>query len=360
MFQAMDRCRSPVIWSAFVVCGLVTGLPAVVMASGVALETGFEAPGYTTTGGTLGGGVLQGQSGWLWDGGGLDPNLHSTAVVQNSIAKTGSQAVLITRRPNSDRHWAMPKTGLPTQRFIAIDWDMRVAQAPTSTGLGPFFGVDSNDRTSGQTRVLGSLGVDATTGEVLYQQAENGFFVNTPATVLFNEWNHFRLVLDFASDSYFGLVNGEQVLSSHFVDDTATQELNTFSDADLWTVAAAGDPVSLALTSTAVFDNFMIRDGLPGDYDVDGDVDNGDYSRWRATFGQTVGVAGNNADGNKNGVVDAADYVVWRENLGASLFSGVGPGFGLASAVVPEPGTLALAGLALSALAFITATRRRR
>jgi hypothetical protein len=357
MFQAMDRYRIPVFWIALVVCGLMVCFPGTGLAAGVTLEAGFEPPGYTTTGGTLNNGVLQGQSGWLWDGGGLDPNLHSTAVVQNSIAKTGSQAVLVTRRPNSDRHWAMPKSGLPTQRFIAIDWDMRVAKAPTSTGLGPFFGVDSNDRTSGQARVLGSLGVDATTGEVLSQLPESGFFVNTPGTVLFDEWNHFRLVLDFALDSFSGFVNGEQVISSHFIDDTATQELNTFSDADLWTVAAAGDPASLALTSTAVFDNFMIRDGLLGDYDVDGDVDNGDYSRWRATFGQSE-TPGNNADGNKNGVVDAADYVIWRDNLGASLFSN-GLGAGLASAVVPEPGTFALAGFALSLISFLAAIRRR-
>jgi hypothetical protein len=205
-------------------------------------------------------------------------------------------------------------------------------------------------------RVLGSLGVDATTREVLHQQAQTGFFANTPATVLFDEWNHFRLVLDFATDSYLGFVNGEHVISSQFVDDSASQELNTFSDADIWTVAAAGDPVSLGLTSSAVFDNFLVRDGLIGDYDVDGDVDTGDYNRWRATFGQTVAVAGNLADGNKNGVVDAADYVVWRENLGASLFSN-GPG--LASFVVPEPGTLALAVLMLSG-ASIAATIRRR
>jgi hypothetical protein len=327
------------------------------MATGVTLDAGFEPPGYTTSGGTLNNGVLQGQSGWLWDGTGLDPNLHSTAVVQNSIFKTGSQALLVTRNANSNRHWAMPKTGLPTQRFIAIDWDMRVAEAPASTGLGPFFGVDSNDRASGTARVLGSLGVDATTGEVLYQQTQTGFFATTPATVLFDEWNHFRLVLDFATDSYLGFVNGEHVISSQFVDDTATQELNTFSDADIWTVAAAGDPVSQALTGSAVYDNFLVRDGLLGDYDVDGDVDNGDYNRWRATFGQTVTVAGNMADGNKNGVVDAADYVVWRENLGASLFSN---GLGSASSAVPEPGTFVLAALALSAFALMAPARRRQ
>jgi hypothetical protein len=51
-----------------------------------------------------------------------------------------------------------------------------------------------------------------------------------------------------------------------------------------------------------------------GDYDNDGDVDDADYSTWRASFGAT----GHRlpADGNLDGVVDAADYTIWRDNLG--------------------------------------------
>jgi hypothetical protein len=37
--------------------------------------------------------------------------------------------------------------------------------------------------------------------------------------------------------------------------------LNEFSDADIATVAAAGDAASLALTGTAYFDNFLVREG---------------------------------------------------------------------------------------------------
>jgi hypothetical protein len=313
------------------------------------LNAGFEQPDYQP-------GALQTQAGWLWDGTGQSTVGASSAVVQNAIAKTGSQAVLVTRAPNSDRHWAVPKTGLPTQRFIAVDWDMRVSQTPVSSGLGPFFGVDSNDRASGFARVLGTLGVDASSGEVLYQQTQTGYLTATTSIVAFDQWNHYRLVLDFLTDSYKGFVNGVQVVDSHFVDDTAFLELNTFSDADIMSVAAGGDPVSQVITSSAVYDNFVVRDGLLGDYDIDGDSDNADYDRWRATFGQSVGVPGNLADGNKNGVVDAADYAVWRDNLGTSLFTGVGPGLG--SAVVPEPGTLALSVISLAAIAWMAARSR--
>jgi hypothetical protein len=331
------------------------------VASGVPFTTGFEFPTYNANQ------PLQNQSGWLWDGTAQGTVGHSNAIVQSAIAHTGNQAVRVTKAANSDRHWAVPTSNYPapiltypTQRFVTIDWDMRVTEAPASSNYGPFFGVDANDRTSGLARVLGSLGVEASTGLVLYQEAQTGFFADTGANVPFDQWNHFRLVLDFITDSYKGFVNGIQVVSTGFVDDTPLQDLHTFSDADIMTVAVDADTVSQSLTSTAFYDNFVVRDGLQGDYDLDGDVDTADYDRWKEAFNQTVTVAGNQADGNGNGVVDAADYVIWRNNLGASLFTGVSPGLGSAAvAVVPEPATLAMGLAALSAAALWGTSRRR-
>lgn len=359
MFSQMDRDRITAIRAVANCCLLLGFAGPSAFAASVLVNDGFEQPEFNP-------GALQTQGGWLWDGTGQGTTGATNATVQNTIAKTGDQAVLVARAPNSDRHWAVPDSNFPpppalypTQRFIAVDWDMRVAEAPLSTGYGPFFGVDSNDRTSGIARVLGSLGVDASTGEVLYQASPTGFLTPTTSIVGFDQWNHFRLVLDFHTDSFKGFVNGVQVVDSHFVDDTLLQELNRFSDADIMAVAAEADSVSQALTSTAVYDNFVVRDGLVGDYDIDGDVDDADYARWRATFGLSVSPAGNLADGNKNGVVDAADYVVWRNNLGASLFSGTIPVLALASAVVPEPGTIALAFVSLSVVSWCASSRRR-
>jgi hypothetical protein len=195
----------------------------------------------------------------------------------------------------------------------------------------------------------------------LYQEAQTGYFSDTGANVPFDQWNHFRLVLDFITDSYKGFVNGVQVVSTGFVDDTPLQDLHTFSDADIMTVAVDADTISQGLTSTAFYDNFMVRDGLQGDYDLDGDVDNADYDRWREAFNQPVTVAGNQADGNGNGVVDAADYAIWRNNLGASLFTGGTPGLGSAAAsVVPEPATFVMGLAGISAAAFWGTTRRLR
>ena len=97
--------------------------------------------------------------------------------MQNSVVHAGSQAVLVTRAANSDQRWAVPdQVGFPTQRFVTVDWDMRVSQPSNLTAFGPFFGVDSYDDlgTFGQ---LGSFGVDATTGELLYQLQDTGELV---------------------------------------------------------------------------------------------------------------------------------------------------------------------------------------
>jgi hypothetical protein len=363
MFYAMDRDRISFFWRIVGICSLLVFVPGSnLVASGVPFTTGFEFPTYNANQ------PLQNQSGWLWDGTAQGTVGHSNAIVQSAIAHTGNQAVRVTKAANSDRHWAVPTSNYPapiltypTQRFVTIDWDMRVTEAPASSNYGPFFGVDANDRTSGLARVLGSLGVEASTGLVLYQEAQTGFFADTGANVPFDQWNHFRLVLDFITDSYKGFVNGIQVVSTGFVDDTPLQDLHTFSDADIMTVAVDADTVSQSLTSTAFYDNFVVRDGLQGDYDLDGDVDTADYDRWKEAFNQTVTVAGNQADGNGNGVVDAADYVIWRNNLGASLFTGVSPGLGSAAvAVVPEPATLAMGLAALSAAALWGTSGRRR
>lgn len=71
---------------------------------------------------------------------------------------------------------------------------------------------------------------------------------------------------------------------------------------------------------------------LQGDYDINGVVDQNDYTVWRSTIGSNLLLA---ADGNGNGVVDAADYVIWRKHLGQTL----GSGAGASSALTSTPST---------------------
>jgi len=84
--------------------------------------------------------------------------------------------------------------------------------------------------------------------------------------------------------------------------------------------------------------NLTASTTLPGDYDLDGDVDSADYQTYRLAFGMT---GPNPADGNGDGVVNSIDYAIWRENLGAiataNATSGGGPAAIQAPAVLSSP-----------------------
>lgn len=100
------------------------------------------------------------------------------------------------------------------------------------------------------------------------------------------------------------------------------------------------------------FSYSLLIAAIPGDYDLDLDVDADDYTEWKQSFGMTGDLA---ADGNADGVVDAADYSVWRDHFG----SGGGASVGTA---VPEPGSFVLivfGGALLRCRGCQAMTRRR-
>lgn len=79
---------------------------------------------------------------------------------------------------------------------------------------------------------------------------------------------------------------------------------------------ASGDHPNASMRPTLTI-QYYVPSTLPGDYDLNGVVDAGDYNTWKANFNGTSGIA-LLADGNGDGVVNSADYTVWRDNLGAS------------------------------------------
>ncbi|RIK73814.1 MAG: hypothetical protein DCC67_17385 [Planctomycetota bacterium] len=316
-----------------VVCSSIVAPPLQAVAAGVIVDAaGFE---------TFAAGALEGQQNWVAAGASA-----STATVQSSIVRTGAKAVAVARAANADRRWARPVSGYPTGRYVVIDWDMRVA--PTGAGddvFGPFFGVEAYDATNA-IGLLGSLGVDATTGDVLYQTQDDGFLAETGAKATFNAWNSFRILLDFASDKYGVYFNGSPLATTGFVD--RSLNLNHFTDADVSTFAAAFDAASLAQPGVAYFDSFRVWESLPGDFNFDGAVNNADLTIWRSSVG------GSAADADADGDSDGVDFLIWQRNAGGNVLAAA-----TVASAVPEPATATL-GLATLAAALRLRRRARR
>jgi hypothetical protein len=306
-----------------------------------------------------------GQQGWV----GIDQNAGTlntaTAMIQSDIVKSGTQALEINRAANVDNRWTVlfgtspyPSTlaltlptnqyVLPSSRFMLIDWDMRVEDSGGSGSngqVGPFFGVEAYDGISVTNRIatLGSLGVDASTGQVFYQLAGTGNFAEAGPLVSFGQWNHFSILLDYTLDKYSVFLNGSLLKSTTFVDNTlVTGGLTKFTDADISAIGMSSATAARAMPGTAYFDNFRVLDGIPADFDNDGDIDGTDLGSWRTAYGLTsVG----NADGD--GDSDGNDFLLWQRHLGKDFVPATP-----VSAPVPEPtaGMLAVAaGIALLA-----------
>ena len=252
-------------------CGCLTVLAVAVVAphacaSPVIVDShGFETPFFTTTAG--GTGSIEGQTPATFNGTWLrDKGVgSSTAIVQTAVVDSGTQAVQVTKAANEvEASWAVPVDGYPTSGYICIDWSMRV-QGPAgdvNTKLGPFFGVRAYDDDTIPLGLLGSLGVDATTGEVLYQAAGTGDLTPAGPTVAFGAWNDYGIELNYFTHSYRFLLNGSQIGGPiGFVDNgMVVGGLNSFNDANITAANAAAGSLA-QLTGTAYFDNFRIEDG---------------------------------------------------------------------------------------------------
>jgi hypothetical protein len=73
---------------------------------------------------------------------------------------------------------------------------------------------------------------------------------------------------------------------------------------------------------------------LPGDFDIDGDVDGADFVIWQTNFPKAIGATPITGDADNDGDVDGADFVAWQTHFPTSSSS--------ASYSVPEPSCLAL------------------
>ena len=83
--------------------------------------------------------------------------------------------------------------------------------------FGPFFGVEAYDDSGNAVGLLGSLGVDATTGDVLYQAAGTGFLTETGKLINFGQWNRFQIKLDYSTHMYTTYLNGATLARLHLL-----------------------------------------------------------------------------------------------------------------------------------------------
>lgn len=225
------------------VCGLFAALAIVAaacsptLAAGIVFDSeGFEPPTYSL-------GDLEGQSEWLAQVGNT-----GTAVVQDTTVKSGTQAVKVDRTGTDDRYGVPTGFVYPPQRFICISWDMLVNQT-ISTDFGPFFGVEAFN--FDELARVASYGVDATTGDVLYEDSVLGL-QETGSSVMFDEWNNFQVNLDFLKRSYSVELNGSTLGSWDFASNTGG-----LTDVDISALAASA--TGQDLTGTAYFDNFLVQ-----------------------------------------------------------------------------------------------------
>lgn len=312
---------------------IMAGATAMMGSASLAATNILDTQGFES----YGVGALQGQlaGARLWqtvgDGG-------SSAAVANSIGIASSKGVQVNRAARSDDWWAVTYTGagLPTSRYVFIDWDMKVNSTGAGAGVqGPFMGVESYDDAT-TPKLLGSLGVDATTRDVMYIDPGTGYLTETGITVDSN-WHHYQVRLDFTGDLYSTSLDNVPLLSQPiaFVDGPSS----TFSDADIAAFGAGADIASQNQTATAFFDNFIVRQIAPGDYNFDGTVNAADYVIWRHNAGASQPSLA--ADGDGNGVINQADFAVWRSNFGTAA-----PASSATISAVPEPTGIALAACA--------------
>src|SRR5688572_2040822 len=239
--------RSAIAVSAVAV-GLLAAVPSA-RAVEVYNSGGFEPPRFAP--GALAGQDVTGV--WLKDSG------SGSAVVQTAVKQSGAQAVQFTRPANinGDTRYGVSKPLVPTGSLdiVRVNFDMNVTQTSLpAVDFGPFFGVEGYDAFNDEVKLIGSLGVDASTGDIRYQDGFDGFLVETGVKAPFGQWNRYTLEIDYGIDEYRVIYNGAEIASSTFVDPGITG----FTDAPLAALAATFATLETA-SGTAYFDNYSIE-----------------------------------------------------------------------------------------------------
>jgi hypothetical protein len=145
--------------------------------------------------------------------------------------------------------------------------------------------------------LLGSLGVDATTMDLVYQRQGDGVIVEAGRKLSSDTWYNFGLLFDFNAHTFTIYFEHQPLATNELVDLHATgANLDRLTDADFVALAAQLNSASQLLTATAYADNFRIVSGdspefFPADGNRDGLVNGLDLAVWRGQFGVDYQIA---------------------------------------------------------------------
>jgi Lamin Tail Domain len=252
------------------------------------------------------------------------PNITSGSIPDGGVAvlfDTDSQGLTIQNMKDA---WGSPINFIPVSGFPALN---NGTPPPNGDGTGDTFGIwsslaDYNIDSSGATRAF-----DNTAASVAYDNGANGWPLS--------DGNGSIYLTDLGADPNIGsnwiLSSDSDGLSYHPEQVSGTVVVDPGGE--------VGSPGSFSAVAV----------GLLGDFNDDGKVDAADYVIWRKNDTANATLP------NDNGATDQATrYSLWRSNFGMSS-SGSGSSIGTAAAV-PEPMSLALALLGLTAVCSV---RRR-
>jgi hypothetical protein len=102
----------------------------------------------------------------------------------------------------------------------------------------------------------------------------------------------------------------------------------------------ASDPKLGTFTFTRIFAGRGI-----GDYDDNGTVNAADYVIWRSCHGDSGGNLP--ADGNLDGIIDEGDFTIWKAHFGQSLSVGASTVTSTLASSTPEPASAVLLAMAM-------------
>ena len=176
----------------------------------------------------------------------------STAEVTGVNPVQGSKSVKITRRPGAtgNTRWAVvkPTNASGLDNVVHIDFDMRVLR--TANPYGPLFGIEAYDGSIGNPKLIGSLLIDAGSGEIVCHKAITGAHHGTGSYADLVLHHHYRMSINFTAKTCSLFADGKRIHTESFVDPSAT----SFTDGSLVTLATGPGNES----GVAYVDNYRI------------------------------------------------------------------------------------------------------